>query len=448
MTRVLTFVAIVALMGVVRFLGTDGLVAAQSQVTVAFGFLLLAAYLIGEIFSTVSLPKISGYIFTGLLFGPHILDFVEIEMVQRLKVVDDLALTFIALAAGGELRVKDLRSRYRSILYTIFFLTTVVWSGVTLFVLSTHGLVPFTREMGFPVLFSVALLFGVISVARSPSSAIAIIKECRARGPFTEGVLGVTVAMDVVIILLFAATVSVAGVLSQSDGSFHAGLLLVLSAEILLSLSLGYLVGLFMAFYIKRIRVYLAVFVLGITFSIARFSYYLGAFMEESFHVAFHLEPLLICMAAGFIIQNRSSEGERLMNAIDRSSLPVYVIFFALTGAALDLDALRQTWHVAISLAGVRLVMIWLGAFLGGRLSGDPPTFYRNSWLAFVTQAGVSLGLAAIVARRFPQWGVSFATIVVAVIAVNQLIGPVAFKLALARVGETRAGRRRPLPSI
>lgn len=262
----------------------------------------------GEMFSAVSLPRISGYIFAGLLFGPHILDFVEIEMVHRLKVVDDLPLTFIALAAGGELRIKDL--------------------------------------------------------------------------------------------------------------------------------------------YIKHIRIYLAIFILGVTFSIARFSHFLGFYMEQCFHVAVHLELLLICMAAGFVIQNRSPEGEKLMNPIDRCSLPVYVIFFALTGAALDLEALKQTWHVALMIAGVRLTMIWLGAFLGGWLSGDPPIFYRNSWLAFVTQAGVSLGLAAIVAKRFPEWGISFATIVVVVIAVNQVIGPIAFKVGLTRVGEARLEGQKGPPLI
>ncbi len=71
-------------------------------------------------------------------------------------------------------------------------------------------------------------------------------------------------------------------------------------------------------------------------------------------------------------------------------------------------------------------------------MSGDPPLFYRNSWLAFITQAGVSLGLTAIVAKRFPEWGTTFATLVVAVIAVNQFIGPIAFKAALTRVGEAR----------
>jgi Kef-type K+ transport system membrane component KefB len=441
MIRVFGFITIVAFMTLIRLLGFDGFLAGESQVTIAFGSLLLLAYLMGEIFSAVSLPRISGYIITGVLVGPHLLGFVQIEMVHRLKMIDDLALTFIALAAGGELRTKDLRIRFRSIIYTIFSLTVVVWSGVTLFVVLARGFIPFLRGVPLSVVFSVAMLFGVISVARSPSSAIAIIKECRSKGPFTEGVLGVTVAMDVLIIVLFAAALSIATILGHPGQSFDVGSLVFLSAEIFLSLSIGYLIGLLIALYIGHIQFYVAIFVLGVTFSIARFSPLLGLFMERSFHVAIHLEPLLICMAAGFVIQNRSPQGEKLMNAMDRSSLPVYVVFFALAGAALDLKALIATWHIAFMLAGVRLAMIWVGAFLGGRLSGDPPAFYRNSWLAYVTQAGVSLGLAAIVVKRFPEWGVAFATIIIAVITINQLFGPIAFKLVLTKVGEARPRR-------
>jgi Kef-type K+ transport system membrane component KefB len=438
MTRVLTFVAILALMSLVHVLGSKGFLAGEAGITIAFGFLLLVAYLVGEIFSIASLPRISGYILTGVLFGPYVVGFVDSHMVRLLKVVDDLALTFIALAAGGELRMSELTHRFRSILYTIVLLTVVVWSGVAIFVLLACPLIPFLREMPFPLLLSSALLLGVISVARSPSSAIAIIKECRACGPFTEGVLGVTVAMDVLIILLFAATLSVIDLLAHPGQSFHVASLVVISAEIFVSIGLGYLIGSLIAAYIKYIKTYLTIFILGVTFSIAKFSNHLGVLLEQYFQMAVHLEPLLICMAAGFVIQNRSREGPRLMDAIDRSSLPVYVIFFALTGAALDLSALKQTWTMAFMLVGVRLLMIWLGAAWGGRLSGDPPIFYRNSWLAFVTQAGVSLGLASIVARRYPGWGTTLATIIVAVIAVNQFIGPVLFKVALARVGESR----------
>ena len=131
-----------------------------------------------------------------------------------------------------------------------------------------------------------------------------------------------------------------------------------------------------------------------------------------------------------------------MMEKIDRSSLPIYVIFFSITGAALDITVLRETWLFAMLVVGVRAVLIWIGGYGGAALSGDPPIFRRMSGLGFVTQAGVSLGLAGIVMNRFPDWGPALATTIVAIIAINQVIGPVMFKLALGAVGEARAGRR------
>jgi Kef-type K+ transport system membrane component KefB len=152
---------------------------------------------------------------------------------------------------------------------------------------------------------------------------------------------------------------------------------------------------------------------------------------------------MLICLTAGFWVQNfTEGGGKELMEKIDRSSLPVYVIFFALTGAALDISALRDTWMLALVLVAARGLLIWVGGYLGARASGDPPSFRRMSGLSFITQAGVSLGLAGIVMRRFPDWGPALATTIVAVIAVNQVIGPVGLKVALKAVGEARESRR------
>jgi Kef-type K+ transport system membrane component KefB len=131
------------------------------------------------------------------------------------------------------------------------------------------------------------------------------------------------------------------------------------------------------------------------------------------------------------------------MEQVDRSSLPIYVIFFSLTGAALDITALKETWLIAVMMATVRFVLVWLGAYLGTSLSGDPPLFRRMAGLSFITQAGVSLGLAGIVMSRFPDWGAALATTIVAIIALDQLIGPIAFKFALSAVGEARATPRR-----
>ena len=289
----------------------------------------------------------------------------------------------------------------------------------------------------------VAALLGVFAAARSPSSAIAIIYECRARGPFTETVLGATVVMDVLVIVLFAAVVSVGQALVVPGGEMSFRFVNTIGIELAGSVLIGILLGWVISLYIEYVKAELVVFILAVAFLVTFFSRQFALALDRFYSASLHLEPMLICVTAGFWVQNFSRSGSLFMEQIDRSSLPIYVIFFSLTGAALDIAALRETWLIAVMMVAVRFVLIWLGAYLGTSLSGDPPRFRSMAGLSFVTQAGVSLGLAGIVMSRFPDWGAALATTIVAIIALNQLIGPIAFKFALGAVGEARAIPRR-----
>jgi Kef-type K+ transport system membrane component KefB len=254
--------------------------------------------------------------------------------------------------------------------------------------------------------------------------------------------------MDVLVVVVFAGVVSVGQAAVSLGGPmelrFIGVVLLELAGSILGGIALGWVISL----YIRYVEAELAVFILALAFLVTFFSGQFALLLDHLYSIPLHLEPMLICLTAGFWVQNFSRGGAPLMEKIDRSSLPIYVIFFSLTGAALNIGALRQTWLVALLLVAVRSALIWLGAFLGASLSGDPSRFRQLSGLSFITQAGVSLGLAGIVMRRFPEWGAALATVIVAVIAINQIIGPVAFKLALGAVGEARAipGRRSEPP--
>ena len=438
MRRLLALCLVVGTMWLTLDLARGDLGFEDARPTLSFGFVLLAAYLGGDILSRLRFPKITGYILVGILFGPHVLDFVTSETVEGLKLIDDLALTFIALAAGGELRLSELRNRRRSILLTVLFLTTLVFAGVTVFTVSARSLFPFLADRPFVEVVVVGALLGTFAVARSPSSAIAIISECKARGPFTEMVLGVTVLMDVLVIIVFASVVSVCRALIVPDGALDVAFVAMVFVEIAGSIVAGALLGLLIALYIAKVRADLAVFILAVGFLVTFVSRQFAHFLEHTYELEFHLEPMLICLTAGFLVTNFSRFGEVFMEKIGRSSLPIYVVFFALVGADLDITALETTWMIALLIVGVRGGLIWIGAYLGARLSGDPMRFRRVSGLSFLTQAGVSLGLAGIVENRFPGWGTALATTIVAVITVNQIIGPVAFKLSLGYVGEDR----------
>jgi len=448
MNRIVALVLIGIFMLLARMAFGDQVLFAEADSTMSFGFLLLAAYLVGDILARFGIPRLTGYILAGIVFGPNLLGFVDEAVVLDLKLINDLALTFIALAAGGELRLDELRQRRKSIGLTVLFLMVFVFVGVASFVVAARSLFPFL-DGSTGQLVAVAAIMGIFAVARSPSSAIAIISECKARGPFTETVLGVTVLMDLLVIILFAVVVSFSQVLIDPAGTLDFSLIAVVLVEVVGSILGGIFLGKVISFYIQHIRAELIVFILAMAFMVAFFSRQFAMLLDELYSISLHLEPMLICVTAGFWVQNFSRGGEQLMQRIDRSSLPIYVVFFALTGASLDIGALRQTWLVAVLLVGVRFGLVWLGAFAAARLAGDPRRFHRLSGLSFITQAGVSLGLAEIIVRRFPEWGPALAAIVVAVITLNQLVGPVAFKYALGAVGEARArgGRGSPTPA-
>ncbi|MEM9408825.1 MAG: TrkA C-terminal domain-containing protein, partial [Acidobacteriota bacterium] len=117
---------------------------------------------------------------------------------------------------------------------------------------------------------------------------------------------------------------------------------------------------------------------------------------------------------------------------------PVYVVFFTLAGAGVALDVVRDSWQIALILAAARLLALALGTWVGGTLANEPAHQNRYSWLSYVTQAGIGLGLAREIAAEFQGWGPAFASLMIAVIVVNQLLGPPLFKAALHRSGEAR----------
>lgn len=413
----------------------------QARAVFSLGFLLIAGCLAGGGFAAVHLPSITGYILAGALFGPYALGFLDAAVVADLKLIDDLALSFIALAAGGELRLGELRARRRAIAFMAGCQAALVWGGLALFVLLAGPLLPFLDGRPAAHLLAVAAILGAFAPAASPAAAIAVISECRARGPFTEMVLGVTVVVDVLVILVFAAVVSVSQTLIAPGSRLDLALSALVAAEVLGAVLAGVALGLLIVLYMRRVRADLLVFILGVAFLTTFFSRQLAEFLERAHGISFHLEPLLICMTAGFVVQNASRRGGLFLEVLDRASLPVYVVFFFLAGAALDPSALAKTWLAALLIVALRVVLLWASSWLGGRLGGDPPVFRRASGWAFVTQAAVALGCAGIVQRRFPDWGDELAALMVAAIGLSLLAGPAALRLALTAVKETRAAR-------
>jgi Trk K+ transport system NAD-binding subunit/Kef-type K+ transport system membrane component KefB len=412
--------------------------------TAIFFFIALAAKKIGEWFSRVGLPYITGYLLTGIIAGPFVLGLLPGEATSTLRYIDELALGIIAFVAGSELYLVEIRSRLRSIGWIsgglLFF--GLLIGGVAIYFLTEA--IPFTQGMDTASRLAVAILGGVILLALSPASTIAVIKEVRAKGPFTSTILGVTVTMDVVIIVAFAVAVAVASALLEGIG-FNLTAIGLLFIDLAAAVGLGYLIGKLLDFILgttldRRLKT-------GLVLLIGYLIFWLGLTIIELSHnllpFEIHIEPLLVAMIGGFMVTNFTNHREQFEEILHGIGPLVYVAFFTLTGVAIKLDILMATWTIAVALFGIRILSIFVGSFVGSRRAGESPLFQRNAWLGLITQAGIALGLAREVALEFPTLGDAFATMVISVVVLNEIFGPLFLKWALRRVEETNV----PLPS-
>jgi Kef-type K+ transport system membrane component KefB len=433
MARILTLIAFVGVIHAVGLLRVPG--TPHGSATLFLGALLLTSYLAGRAARVFSLPQITGYLVIGILMGPYVLGIVPLEVLQEFRFVNGVALALIALSAGGELRLKSVKSRILSIGAITAFQIVFMFLLVAAAVYMGRGSIEFLRDQPPRAAVAVALLFGLVAVAKSPATTIAVITEEKARGILTDTVLGITVLKDVIILILIAICIPLATTIVDPSGGFSFQAVQEILLEIVGSLAVGTVLGWLVTLYLRRIRQYRILFILGV------------AFLSVNLGDWFHLEAILIAMAAGFYVQNFSRQGRRLLQALEANSLPVYALFFAVAGADLNITVLKTAWVITAAMIIARTAALWASTYLGASLVGDPPVLRHHAWMGFLAQAGVTLGIANIVRERFPVWGVQVAAIIIAMIAVNQLVGPPAFRWALVRAGESHVpdlrGRRR-----
>jgi len=414
-----------------------------------FGVVVLAASQIGKVCSIAHLPLITGFLLAGILVGPDVLQLVNDDHLEHLDFINKLALAIIAMAAGNELVLKEFRSRFRSIAWiTIGQAVATLSLGITATFLLT-GYLPFIQELSeqtrHATRLAISVLVGVILVARSPSSAIAIINELRAKGPFTKSVLGVTVIMDVAVIVLFAVGSEFAHAVG-SNLEFNLTFIGLLVMEIALSLVGGCLLWLIVAKIVPLAlpRPIKSLLLLLIGFSVFLGSDYLRQYSHENWNFELFLEPLLLCMIGGLLVSNTSPHRVEFTRILEQIGPPVYLAFFTLTGISIQLDVLAVSWHLALLLFLVRLVGIFLGTYAGCWFAGDPPLHRSIGWMSFVTQAGIGIGLAREIASEFPEWGSQVATLLIAVIVFNQLVGPPLMKWSIVMTKESRTRASTP----
>lgn len=395
-------------------------------VVAATGFLLLGGYLLSELFDVLKLPHLTGYIAAGVLAGPHVLHFIDHATVKHLELVNTLALALIALAGGLELRAADVRSLARSLgIHTLMQTLLVLGTQAALFaVLAQH--VEFTRGLALPALIGVGLLWGVLAVSRSPSATLAILSQTQAKGPLSRFSLAFVMSSDVVVLVLMAATLTLVRPMIEPGGSVSMKSLLSVGHELLGSVSLGTSLGLLLIAYLRLVGTQVLVLVVAIGFALSEGVRYL------------RFEPLLTFLTAGFVVQNLSGQGDKLLHIIEQTGSVVFIVFFATAGAHLDIPLLERMWPVALTLCAGRFLATYGAHRAASQIAGDEPFLKRWGWASLISQAGLTLGLSAVLARAFPAVGEGLRSLVVATVAINEVVGPIFFKLGLERGGEVR----------
>jgi Kef-type K+ transport system membrane component KefB len=394
----------------------------------AVGFLLLAGMLAAELLDLVGLPHLTAYILVGVVSGPHVLHLVDHETVTALAPVNTLALALIALAGGAELRAPMLVPMRRSLSFATLVHSVPGSMAIAIAFLLCSSQLPFAREQPRNVVWGIALLWGVLGVSRSPSATLGIIAQTRPDGPLSRFALSFVMSSDIVVAVLMTLTITLVRPLVDPLSGIALSDLSALGHEIFGSITLGASIGGAFALYLWLVSGHLLLVLIAVGFGLTEGLRYL------------HFDPLLTFLMAGFVVANLSEQGPKLLHAVEETGSVVFVVFFATAGAHLDLPLLARLWPIALALAGSRMLVTVICHRVGSRLAGDDPVVRRWGWSSLVSQAGLTLGLSAVIERTFPSFGTGFRSLIVATVAINEVVGPILFKLALDRTGESGRG--------
>ncbi len=428
MARAAALVLLTAMVVLVERAAVPNAVAEFRAVGLALGFTLVAATMLGAVAERLRLPSVTGYLAFGLVCGPYLLNLLTPPMARQLRLVNGLAITLIAFVAGLELDLAAMRRRLVPLL-TFGGTTVLVMSvGLLAVLLIAWPWLPLApRAVGLERL-AIACVATALVASFSPTVTIAVVAESRARGPLSELVLAVVVFADLLLIVFFTLAMQFARHETGGATAEAVSLLVRLLWDVVGSLAFGALVGALFALYLRIVGREMTIVLLALCVLVSG----LAAFL--------HLEPLLAALAAGVVTEGIAPPGgHALRDAVERGALPVLVVFFVAAGANLHLDALAEIGVLAVLVAAVRFGLIRLGTAAGRRLTGLPRDMTAWASMGLVAQAGVTLGLAALVASEFPLWGRPLQTLVIALSALHIVIGPMLFRRALGQAGEIGA---------
>ena len=417
------------------------------SVLLSLSIALFAGLMLSRLAKLVQLPAVTAYLVAGVIIGPFCLGAFNVQGLgftaldintKAYSLLSDVALGFIAFSIGNEFRLSQLKSIGKQAT-VIGILQAVITTVVVDFALITlHFIIPDKLPL------ETAIILGAVASATAPAATLMVVRQYKAKGPVTDTLLPVVAIDDAVGLVLFSISFGVAkGLIS---GSVNVVSIVVEPLiEVVLSIGLGALVGYLFTFIerffhsrSKRLSVSVAFVFLTVAISMFKFEV-LGV------HVAF--SSLLSCMMLGTIFCNICDFSEELMDRLDRWTAPMFILFFVLSGAELDLSVLSD-W-IIILIGVVYIVSRCIGKYFGADLSATmvkaQPNVRKYLGITLFPQAGVALGMALKVSEYCAEFSANAQVLLIGSIVNNiilfsvliyELIGPFLTKIALTKAGE------------
>ena len=404
----------------------------------AIGLAMFAGLFLSRLASRFNLPDVTSYLVAGLLIGPLGLGALGIphlglpsyEFVEKLGLISDVSLGFIAFSIGNEFRLEELKHIGRQATVVAIFqaLSATIFVDVGLLVLHLF--------LGDTLPVYTCIVLGAIATATAPAATVMVINQYKAKGPLTNILLPIVALDDAVGLIVFAVSTGIAKALTA--GSINLISVLVnpaieIVASLVMGAALGWVFSIVEKFFNSRSkRLSLAVAFVFLCTAFSKIELSFGNSVEVGF------SSLLVCMMCGTVFCNLCDFSEEIMYRTDRWTGPVYVLFFVLSGAELDLRVFASAAVVGIGLVYIlmRSAGKITGASVSSRLMGCPKTVCKYLGITLLPQAGVALGMSATVAADFGAEGAIMRNIVLFSVLVYELVGPILTKIALTDAGE------------
>ena len=404
--------------------------------TLALG--LLAGLFVSRLVKPLKLPAVTGYLIAGLLIGPYCLGRLGItgffstgaELASVASVISDVALGFIAFAIGTEFKLSALKQTGKQAVII------GIVQALAAMLLVDGALIGLHYILGPEKLpLSVAVTLGAVATATAPAATLMVVKQYKAKGPLTSILLPVVALDDAVGLVCFAASIGVAQALEGSKISVVSVLVNPL-LEVVLSLALGAAMGfLFTAvenmFKSNSKRLCLSITFVLFTIALSQLKFDLPGGLKIGF------SSLLVCMMLGTIFCNICRSADELMYKTDRWTMPLNILFFVVSGAALELNVFGS---LAVVIVGICYIIFrsagkYIGAFLSAKATKCSPAITKYLGITLLPQAGVSIGMSLTAAALLKNGG-TVRNIVLFAVLIYELVGPLLTKIALTKAGD------------